>query len=634
MDKQDITLNLYPNVIEGAELKELFQTIFHQMAYYVSKTYGPFGENTGYQNQGKILCTKDGWTVEQELTYSKNMLANVIRKLIIDVSHSINIHVGDGTTTGVIAANEINKLMMDYKEENQIHTKFLSTAIQYCVEKICMELRKQATPITKENMDDIIYRIAEVSLDWDKEFAGFIRDIYHETENTVIRVKNSGYESSYVEYMNGYDLPAKLISEFKINETATKKCKLEKPIILIFSYTVNGSMFDAILTAATYFATTEHRELVVLAPDFEKEFRDTYNSLCIRLIKTKQPLPNLVLARYFTEYNIDREMLNDLSFLLGAGTISRDYNAGETILTEFARVSKMVPPTKEQFKNEKEFQKARLQFNSNVNEATNTFKEGIKDFIGTCDTFEVDDKLMIASGFNGLENSEALKTRKETIQADIDKRLKDMTAKSMYTDEVKLKTVRLGKLKLKSGIINVGGFGDYNLKSKRDALDDAINACSNAYLDGVITGGGVAIPVAIDSLLAQLESGEWNPAEEKGTDNIIVKDILSIIRNGFTQTWNIMLMNRYKDGTLTIPGETDAITTTELINRCIVEKKPWNLITQELDDTIIHPVKVETEVVKGCLHLVLTTTTTNQLFYNGFEGVDKELEGMREVKVD
>ena len=45
----------------------------------------------------------------------------------------------------------------------------------------------------------IEYRIAEVSMDWDKEFAGYIRDIYHETHNPVIRVQNSGFESSLID---------------------------------------------------------------------------------------------------------------------------------------------------------------------------------------------------------------------------------------------------------------------------------------------------------------------------------------------------------------------------------------------------------------------------------------------------
>ena len=632
MKDREVTLNLTPNVIDGEELETLFDTVFSQMAYYVSRTYGPFGGTTSYQEMNRILTTKDGWTVEQGIKYSKNVLANLIRAFIIEVSRSINTHAGDGTTTGVIAANEINKLVIDYKKKNKIHSKFLSNALKYCVDCICNQLKSGATKITDENMDDIIYRIAEVSLDWDKEFAGYIRDIYRETHNPIIRVQNSGYESSFVEYMEGYDVSAKLISEFKVNNIAEKKCTVENPAILVFSYTVAADLFEPLLTVATYFRSTQNRELIILAPDFEKNFRDAYNSLCIKLIKNKQELPSLIMTRYFGDYTIDREILNDFCFLIGANIISREYNDAETLIKDFEKVGKMVPPQISNYgtdrKSKEAFNRDSLEFNNTIKEISDKFKNEIVDYVGTCSSVSIDSKMLLANGFNGMETSDAIETRKGIIQAEIDKSLKDMTAKSMFTEEIRLKKLRLGKLCLKMGIINVGGFGDYNLKATRDALDDAINACSNAYLEGVVTGGGVAIPTAINKLKSKLSSGEWNPSEEKGVDNSLVESILDCINKGFINTWKIMLTNRYTDNYV----EKSDISVDDLIAKCIEIEAPWNLITEEFDKTIIHPVKVETEIVKGCLHLVLTTTTTNQLLYNGFEGIDEELEDMREVK--
>lgn len=633
-------LNLTPNVIDGEELEDLYNTVFSQVAYYVSRTYGPFGENTGYQMQDKILTTKDGWTVEQGIIYSNNMLANLIRKFIIEVSRSINVHAGDGTTTGVIAANEVNKLMMDYKKSNKIHSKFLSAALKYCVDAICIELKSSATKITDENMDDLIYRIAEVSMDWDKEFAGYIRDIYHETHNPVIRVQNSGFESSYVEYMDGYDIAGKLLSEFKVNSVGTKSYTTEKPIILVFSYTITAEMFEALLTVASYFNTTQNRELVIMAPDFEKDFRDNYNAICIRMAKTNQPTIPLVMVRYFAEYNIDREMVNDFCFLTGANIISKEYNEAAQLIVDFVEVGKMLPPDPNNYNSDRNgkrmYEKAVAEYQAQLASVTSKFENEIENYTGTCDKFTANDKSVVVSGFNGLEDSQALIDRKNLIKSEIEKSTKDMTAKSMFTDEIKLKRIRLGKLQLKMGTINVGGFGENNLKATRDALDDAINACSNAYLEGVVVGGGIAIPKAINSLIAKLNSGNWNPSEEKGIDNKLVKDLLVNLKEGFMNTWKIMIDNRYDGELIEVYGssEDELLTSRGLVEECLKVGKPWNLIEEKFDDSIIHPVKVETEVVKGCLHLVLTTTTTNQLLYNGFEGIDRELESMRlkEVK--
>jgi chaperonin GroEL len=672
------TINLQPNVIDGDELHELTRTVFSQMAKYVSRTYGPFGENTAYQEGGKILTTKDGWSVEQSIVYSKSVLASIIRKMIIDVSTAINSGAGDGTTTGLIAANEINNLIMDYKQENKIHNKFLSSTIQYCVEKICEELKASATQVTEENMEDIIYKIACVSLDWDKEYAGFIRDIYKNTGNTVIRVQNSGTESSFVEYRDGYDYPAKLLSEFKVNNLGDKRYTMDNPAILIFSYTVNASLFEPLLTASAMLNIKLGRELVILAPDFEKDFRDAYNALCIQMSKRNQPLPNLVMVKYFAEYNIEKEMLIDLSFLTGGTIISREHSEAEDIIRTFVQNSKAPKPNRQDYKNDAEFNKDLKEWNTLVQGAGDKFITDITDYLGICDSLSVDSKLLIVSGFGDIEGSKALEERMNAIQGEINKARKDMNAKSMFTDEIRLKTIRLGKLRLKMGIIHVGGFGEGNLKAKRDALDDAINACANAYTDGVVLGGGIAIPSTINKLLDKIKNGEWNPEEEKGIDVKLTEDILGIIYDGFVNTWEIMLNNRYPDGVVNdidiknYPGtvkslyeiteemnkniqeisdkvnEVMSLTpsssnsscivadgdtyTNALIVYCLNENKPWNLITSQLDDGIIHPVKVETEVIKGCLNLVLNTTTINQLLFLSYEGATEELEGMREVK--
>lgn len=705
------TININPNVIDGKELKEVFNTVFGQMADIVAKTYGPFGANTAYQVENKILTTKDGWSVEQSVTYPKSFIASLVRRMILDVSLAINSKSGDGTSTGLISAYEINRAVMEYLESHKIHSKFLTNAITCCVDKICSILEESATPVTEENLAETIYRIALVSLDWDTEFAGYIRDIYMETKNPIIRVQDSGTESSSVEYREGYDLAAKIVSEFKVNNLGEKKYTVERPLILIFTYTLNASMFEPIVTAATFFANSNHQELVVMAPDFEKGFRDNYNALCIRLSNARQPLPNFVMVRYFAEFNIEREMLNDFCFLTGANLITKDFEEGEEIIREFVAASKQPEPiqpvinknnaTKEQKQAYETWKKNMEVYKETMIENGRMFYEKIGIYLGTCDEVTIDEKLIVANGF-GIDNG-LLEQRRKTIEASINKLAKDMNAKSMLTDEVALKKNRLGKLRLKYGIINVGGFGEGYLKSKKDALDDAINACTNAFNHGVIVGGGIAIPMAAEKAMDALKNNLWNPAAEKGVDNDLVVDILNIIEQGFIRTTWKMMENRYPGGIVDdinfndhpgmkesienimgdviaqektkaiamqlgtiaqnlLIGKIDFSTAADIISKinevgkggnvpgvpaidenlnfpvlalityCMTKGKPWNLITGQLDETIIHPVKVETEVIRGCLHLVLVATTTNQMLYSGYDGIEEELKAMREVK--
>lgn len=708
MDKTKPGLNLRPNVIDGPELNEMLSTVFSQMAYYVSRTYGPYGENTIYQEGGRMLTTKDGWSVEQGIIYTTNILASMVRKMIIDVSTAINTRAGDGTSTGLIAANEINNLVIEYKENEKIHSKLLTAVLRFCVDKVCEELTKSAIQITPENMADAIYQVALVSLDWDRELAGFIRDIYKQTSNTVIAVQNSGTSNSYIEYRDGYDISAKLVTDFKVNNVGERRYTVKNPIILMFSYTINGSMFEPLVSAATAFSVGLNRELVVIAPNFEKDFRDSYTALCVSMARSNQPLPSLVPVRYFAEYNIEREMLVDFCFLTGTTNIAKERPTGEEIIREFADIVKTLPPNKKNFVkedgsvDEEKFKNEMVLYRDAMISAQAEFLDKMKDYMGRCDTLEVTASKLIVSGFGDVETTPMLAQRIKTIQAEIDKAMKDFSAKSMFTDEIKLKKIRLGKLKLKMATIYVGGYGESQLKSTRDALDDAINACANAYTDGIIVGGGIAIPLAVERLRNALHDEDsdffieaMQFCNDNGIGNISpVINILAIIQQGFTNTWEIMLKNKYPDGiardidagkyldgpctmmdivnanksfiesavevgddiaykgfksvigtgiideTMPVTDDKDDKKVTGLITHpnvktimayCMNIKKPWNLITGKPDDSIIHPVRVETEVMKGCLNLVLTTTTSNQLIYTSYEGIEKELDGMREV---
>lgn len=643
MTTRENKLNLQPNVLEEAELQELFSTVFSDMAHYVSKTYGPFGGNSGYINAGKILTTKDGWNVEQGIAYSKSVLPNIVRNFILEVSRSINVHAGDGTTTGVIAANEINRLITEYKKTYKVHSKFLSSAIKYCVDLICNKLDSMSTKVTEDNMDDIIYRIAEVSLDWDKEYAGYIRDIYHNTHNSIIRVQNSGCAHSYIEYLDGYDLSARLLSEFKHdNVSDSKRYTTYNPIILVFTYTVTMDMFKPLMAAAIHFSTNTKRELVIMAPQFDKSFKDSYNAICIRMIKDKGEIPPLVMAKYYAEYAIEREMLNDFCFLTGANLISKDYDEAGDLIKEFGKLENIVSPNRESYPIGEEgdvLYKAELDRRSaELAEAILKFDTNINKYTGTCEKMVIDNKMLLVSGFGGNESDDAIEGRKNVIRAELDSLVKDMDAKSMFTDEVKLKEARLGKLQLKMGVINVGGFGEANLKATRDALDDAINACRNAYRDGVVIGGGLPIPLAINSIIDDLADVYWDVEQDSGISESLIRDILEIIKKGFINTWKIMLDNKYEGKSPAfnyyppLNGEVYEVKSLDdLIELCIELKLPWNLISETFDETIIHPLTVEQEVIKGCLHLILTTITTNQLLYNGYEDNDDDVVCMKEV---
>ncbi|HEX4993704.1 MAG TPA: chaperonin GroEL, partial [Methylomirabilota bacterium] len=82
--------------------------------------------------------------------------------------------------------------------------------------------------------------------------------------------------------------------------------------------------------------------------------------------------------------------------------------------------------------------------------------------------------------------------RKQQIRAQIDKTTSDY-------DREKLQE-RLAKLSGGVAVVRVGAPSESEMKSKREALDDAINATKAAVAEGIVPGGGLALLRAIDAV--------------------------------------------------------------------------------------------------------------------------------------
>ena len=99
----------------------------------------------------------------------------------------------------------------------------------------------------------------------------------------------------------------------------------------------------------------------------------------------------------------------------------------------------------------------------------------------------------------------------EGDKAAIEKRVSQLRAqlgeeKSDYEKE-KLRE-RLSKLTGGVALIRVGAMSESEMKSRKEAFDDAINATKAAMLEGIVPGGGLALLRAIDSLEPEIAQAE------------------------------------------------------------------------------------------------------------------------------
>ncbi len=97
----------------------------------------------------------------------------------------------------------------------------------------------------------------------------------------------------------------------------------------------------------------------------------------------------------------------------------------------------------------------------------------------------------------GLGDKEAIEARKKQLRQQIDKTTSDY-------DRDKLKE-RLGKLAGGVAVIRVGAPSESEMKSRKEALDDAISSTRAAIAEGIVPGGGLALLRAIDAVEAEEE---------------------------------------------------------------------------------------------------------------------------------
>jgi chaperonin GroEL len=97
-----------------------------------------------------------------------------------------------------------------------------------------------------------------------------------------------------------------------------------------------------------------------------------------------------------------------------------------------------------------------------------------------------------ATIIGGLGDKASIEGRKKEIRQQIDKSTSDY-------DKEKLQE-RLAKLSGGVAVIRVGAPSEAEMKSRKEALDDAINATKAAVAEGIVPGGGLALLRAIDAV--------------------------------------------------------------------------------------------------------------------------------------
>lgn len=547
------------NVIETEEFRGEARQVFEQVAKALAKSLGPYGANTIIEQYGQMHVTKDGWQILKNLRFDSNRHNNILILLTNICAQVVN-KVGDGSTSSIVAANQILKQLESLEPLKAIRPKDIQDRLLKIAGILGKVIVNNATLIDPEQDPTFqdIYRLAMISTNGDSEISEFLRAIYAETMNPAVDFVKSPTNKARYEIIEGYEGPISLLDQVYATDAEHATCDIKNPLILMFDHQVTlHTHFPKVIQPAAEIALQNNRRLVIVAPHYDQFMLETMGRMANAELQARGTT-SIVYTVSAISNNNSRDIYNDFAVMAGA-----------TIVSEMV-VSDM------------------------VEEGEKEDRPNIADFIGATEHIKISPKGKFNTLIKGFTN------RNEALYQIC---LNDATAKykkaedrnlelNMVGTEVFIMKRRMYKLKGKMGVIYVGGSSNLEKESNFDLVEDAVKACESAFYYGYNLGGNMAVTIAAHEVMLT--------EELDSVDQEIIKAITRAFQSVFAQ----VIRNRDVDAT-------DA-EIQEIINSSVDNGMCFDLINNVNNPNIINPCYTDVEILKAAVSIVGILLTSNQ----------------------
>lgn len=298
----------------------------------------------------------------------------------------------------------------------------------------------------------------------------------------VITVEESQTLGLEKEVVEGMQFDNGYVSAYFATDTTRMEAVMDNANILLTDKKI--SSIQEILPLLESMAQTGKKDLVIIAEDIEGE------ALATLIVNKIRGVLNVLAIKAPGFGDRRKEMLQDLAILTGGQVISEDTG----VKLESATI----------------------------------------DMLGTARRVTADkDKTTIVEGAG---KTSEIKKRVAQIKAQIQKSTSDF-------DKEKLQE-RMAKLSGGIGVIKVGAASEVEMKEKKARIEDAINATKAAIEEGIVSGGGVALVDALNSVDKRLKDELKIDGEEMVGVNILKKALEAPMRQ--------IAENAGKDGSVVI----------------------------------------------------------------------------------
>ena len=556
------------NVISKEMYEQRVAKVFKLLWSVLSKSFGPYGAPTLINNYPYSHVTKDGFTIMKNLSMdaSEQLVDQAIANMASDVCGRLNYAVGDGTTSAVIATYSIYNNYLKYKKEldvNMVMPRDIIYSIKSLKNDIIAELDNYRQSIRSEDPDELynnIYNVVYISSNGDDEISNYIASLYKELKFPGISCELATDGITKKRLIEGFKLDLVLNDKLYINSDNDSMIESSCDIVIL-NVRVTKDVYEKILKPLNEQSRIRGRKLIVCAATYDETalMQTIRRDLTNEYQKNKDI--NMVLTTYKAVSEHLKTKINDFAVLCNTIIIDRSIrdeifekiDSGKNLLEIFNFDSRDDIPNLICLGKDKNGAIRCINSDFTCGKAEKIFElDDSAIRIGYAGNVNIGMKNSTFSDFYYNQNSyDAILKDAEITMRDVEEKYKKLGTFNLVVNQAQQ---RYYALKLKMGVIEVGGDSELSQKLFKDSVDDAIKAAASAYDHGIILGCNVFLINSISKILEAAENLYKTVPSKKLMTEIIV---LKILRDGFIDVYKTVLSNAFDDSELKFMNKED-----------------------------------------------------------------------------
>ena len=432
------------DIKSGSEARELILTGAKKIHDVVGSTLGPGGRNVIIKHNTYDVpqVTKDGVTVARKMKL-QNYWHNIGCQLIKQASMRTAIDAGDGTTSSVVMAYTLMKLIDELINENPtIDVHRLRHEMESTKDVLLEKLREIAIPIVDNQQ---VFDIAKISMNNDEKLASLLAEIYGKIgKDGIVVLEQSQLSDITYSIESGFRFDGGWQSHYFVRDKSKMSFQSDDCAIFITNHKIQDG--KTMLQTLSRIYGVGVRDLLIIAENIEGE------ALSTLIANNQSGKMNICLVNppYYGQKR--EEYLTDMSISLGMKPLMvGDQSVSPTSFTE--------------------------------------------DYFSCGRSVFVD------------KNTTTIRNDKESVSSDVEDHIANLKNLMDSDDEDKdWIEKRIATLRSSVAVIKVGGNSESEVYEHKDRLEDAICAIRSAYKDGIVVGCGITYLRLIQSLNPSLDT--------------------------------------------------------------------------------------------------------------------------------